>query len=142
MLKCIFDVRTATGDMGNVPVALHDLFQKELMDISFGLCSEVANNRWDGVSDMNIGLVFVHTGYIVGAFSPTIAFIEKNGKFMEGDEGYMTQKQRVFRIAKVVCGKIVKNSFVQIDGGIDWKKKFWVAKVLLLSRIGMHVVAS
>lgn len=64
MLKCILDVGTGTGDVRNVAVGLHDLFQKDTMDSFTVLCRELVSYRWDGVSNMSIHLVFVHSGYL------------------------------------------------------------------------------
>lgn len=47
--------------MGNVAIGLHDLFHRDTMDSFTGLCREVVYNRWEGVLDMHIGLVFVHS---------------------------------------------------------------------------------
>lgn len=58
------------------------------MDNFTGFCREVLNERWDGVHHINIDLVFVHSGYVVGGFTLTLAHVEKDRKYLKGDESY------------------------------------------------------
>lgn len=95
LLKCIFVGGTATGDMRKVGVGLQDFFQKDEMESSTALYSEVINNRWKVVPEKNIGLVLGRSKYGVGVFTPTFLSVEIESEYLKGDEVHLRGMWRV-----------------------------------------------
>lgn len=75
---------------------------------------------------MNIVLAFVHSGYAVGGFAPTLTHFEKYGKYLQGNEGSLRGTQEEFGATEFECGKSVNNSFFMVDSGNDGGKKMSV----------------
>lgn len=90
---------------------------------------------------MNVGFVFLHSGCIGGGFTPTLAHVQEDGKYLKGNEGYLRRVSRGIKTAELGCKESVENCLLVADvanAEIYRETRLWMAKVPFLFKIEMN----
>lgn len=132
-------VEEGVGGRSGVSFAnkLVELFGASTMKTYCALVREIDSERGRNVTDAQIRLVFVKSGYLLGGRVPTLKDVDYvHGMIKEGGE-YERRVQRVFASDNFGTSGVCRNSYVLVSGGGYKGEGLWVAKVLLLFRMNL-----
>lgn len=132
-------VEEGVGGRSGVSFAkkLVELFGASTMKTYCALLREIDSERGRNVTDAQIRLVFVKSGYLLGGRVSTLKDVDYVHEMVKERGDYERRVQGVFASDNFWTSGVSRNRYVLVTGGEDKGEGLWVAKVLLLFRMNL-----